>query len=128
MTCSKGFPTLELLKDHTSRAHKEESKRIEPPTAAVLVDVPCKCSFPKCGGAQFASIKTLMLHLRNYHTKQEEMVSCIFEDCSSKYDNPNTLRVHFGESHKNWKAQIKVDQVEAEASPIDAGQGQVIGI
>ena len=98
LTCRKAFSTPKLLKDHTSRAHKAASKRIEPPPAAVLVDVPCKCSIPKCGGAQFTSIKTLMLHLRNYHAKQEEMVSCIFEGCSSKYDNPNTLRVHFGES------------------------------
>ena len=44
-----------------------------------------------------------MLHLQNFHAKNGEMVSCIFENCSSKSDNAGSLRVHFQKKHLKLK-------------------------
>ena len=108
LACRKAFSNLELLKDHISKAHQNKSSTLAEPSPAGAVDVPCRCSIAKCGGAQFSNLKTLMLHLRNYHAKAEEMVSCIFEDCSSKYDKATTLRNHFNKVHiKAGKFNLK---------------------
>ena len=99
LKCRRAFTTLALLKDHIIQAHVKKPSSSEEPISALPVDVPCKCSISKCGGAQFSSVKILMLHLRNYHAKAGEMVTCIFESCTSKYDNAGTLRNHFLNKH-----------------------------
>ena len=120
LTCKKSFSTLSFLKEHISQAHQTRSSEIGEPSPALLVDIPCKCSILRCGGAQFSNVKTLMLHLRNYHAKEGEMVSCIFEGCSCKYDKVGTLRKHFGSHTKlgnyNLKSGNKVLSVQASSS------------
>ena len=108
LSCRKAFSSLDLLKDHIRKAHQNKSSTSAEPSSSEAVDVPCRCSIAKCGGAQFSNLKTFMLHLRNYHAKAEEMVSCIFEDCSSKYDKATTLRNHFNKVHiKAGKFNLK---------------------
>lgn len=108
LSCRQAFANLGLLKDHISQAHQKKSSTLPEQSPAGAVNVPCRCSISKCGGAQFSNLKTLMLHLRNYHAKADEMVSCIFEDCSSKYDKATTLRNHFNKVHfKAGKLNLK---------------------
>ena len=123
LTCKKAFSSLALLKDHISQAHQSKSSALVVPSIVGLVDVPCMCSIAKCGGAQFSNIKTLMLHLRNYHAKKEEMVSCIFEGCSSKYDKATSLRIHFSKVHlKPGKFVLKsVNKVFTDPEPACQG-------
>ena len=96
--CKRVFSTLALLKEHIKNSHlrKVTSSEVSTPS---LLDVPCKCSIAKCHSAQFTSIKILMLHLRNFHVKNGEMVNCIFDGCASKYDKSETLRRHFQNKH-----------------------------
>ena len=127
LSCRKAFSNLDLLKDHISKAHQNKSSTSAEPSPAGAVDVPCRCSIAKCGGAQFSNLKTLMLHLRNYHAKAEEMVSCIFEDCSSKYDKATTLRNHFNKVHVkagkfNLKKANKVLSQQVSIMQIDQSQ------
>ena len=76
LTCKRAFTSLNVLKDHISHAHapSRSSSREDP---IHTVETPCKCSIAMCGGAQFSSVKILMLHLRNYHAKVGEMIGCI---------------------------------------------------
>ena len=109
LTCRQAFSSLVLLNEHINRAHTTAAapSRANAGPAAVLAGVSCKCTVDKCGGVQFTSIGLLILHLRNYHAKQGEMVSCVFEGCDKKYDNHHSLKTHFNNHKKVGKLQLK---------------------
>ena len=117
--CKSAFASISLLKEHITHAHQSKSANTPGDLPALLLEVPCRCSIPKCGGAQFSSLKVLMLHLQNFHAKAGEMVSCIYEKCSSKYDNAGSLRVHFQTKHlKKRLCNLKlVNKVLRDQSP-----------
>ena len=41
----------------------------------------------------------LMLHIRNDHAKNGELVDCIFESCDKRYNNAKPLKKHFQLKH-----------------------------
>ena len=139
LNCKSAFSTLELLKEHIIHAHQTKQSNVVQPSSALLLDIPCRCSISRCGGAQFSSLKVLMLHLQNYHAKTGEMVACIYENCSSKYDNAGSLRNHFQKKHLklrlcNLSSSNKVlhDQTTTsqtigdDVSPIEDDEMQII--
>ena len=103
LKCLNVFSSLALLKDHILHFHQRKHTNEASVSSAVLLDNHCRCCISKCGGAQFTSMKALMLHLQNFHAKNGEMVSCIFENCSTKSDNAESLRVHFQQKHLKLK-------------------------
>ena len=122
LTCSQAFSTLALLKEHINRAHPATatSSRANVDPAAVLAGVSCRCTVDKCGGVQFTSVSLLLLHLRNYHTKQGEIVCCVFEGCNKKYDNHHGLRTHFDYHKRSGKIQLKPgNRVHCEEDPAE---------
>ena len=113
LKCKSVFSTLQLLKDHISHSHLSRQTSDNQLSPCSMLDTRCKCSISKCGGAQFSSLKVLMLHLQNYHVKNGDIVHCIFENCSSRYDNAASLRNHFFKKHnkpqlRNLKSNNKV--------------------
>ena len=123
LICTQAFSSIVLLKEHISQAHTiSSSTRTVATPLAVLPADSCKCTVDKCGGAEFTSANLLMLHLRNYHAKQGEMVGCVFESCTKKYDNHNALRSHFNIHKNGGKLQLK------SANKVNIDQSEFINV
>ena len=97
-TCFFSFSTLDLLSKHVQDVHAKEKSRVQP-MHDPQVDIPCKCTRSKCLGSEFASTRSLMLHMRKDHAKNGELVDCIFESCDKRYNNSESLKKHFQLKH-----------------------------
>ena len=98
-TCLFTFATMELLSKHVHDVHAKEKSRFLQPVHDPPADIPCKCPRSKCLGSEFASTRSLMVHMRNDHAKEGELVECIFESCDSRYNNAASLKKHFQLKH-----------------------------
>ena len=101
-TCLVTFSTLDLLIQHVKDVHapqKSQPHVVQPRPAPA--DIPCKCPRTKCLGSEFASTKSLMLHMRNDHAKNGDLVLCIFDNCDKQFNNAGSLKNHFLLKHLN---------------------------
>ena len=100
LTCNSIFNSFDHLKQHIDQAHVKAKEVIPNPSSSASIlpmAIQCRCSINKCHGPSFSNIRELILHLRNYHNG--EMIDCIFDNCSKKFDNNNSLRSHINQKH-----------------------------
>ena len=90
LICVNTFKSYELLKQHIYCAHKK--KRDVSGLTKIPGPVLSQCPGLKCLGKQFQNLRDLMLHQRNFHAQNNEMVHCIFQNCTSKYNNAGSLK------------------------------------
>ena len=133
-TCHSTFQTLDLLLQHVRIVHhlpQQGSSHVPKQVNAnvqqhqVQAAVPCKCLKSKCLGSEFVSIRMLMLHMRQEHAEEGEIVACIFKNCKKQFDNALSLRSHFYLKHSKigsleLKSPYKITPVSLENIETDS--------
>lgn len=102
--CPSVFSKIQSLKTHVIRYHTSISKR-----TVVIVEGNCNengqfvCTVNLCK-KQFDNVAELLKHLK-HHMKNNEVITCPFSDCKSKYRNVQSFTCHTSRKHRQKTVQ-----------------------